>query len=71
MVHGTIGTARDDMVLDPEEDDWDFDQGTLLPLRQEPLYHLKTLELPTVGCYRDNYRTQLLSSILDVLPSRS
>ncbi|KAK3836886.1 MAG: hypothetical protein J3R72DRAFT_423737 [Linnemannia gamsii] len=50
------------MDLDPKESDWDFDQRPLT-LRQEPLHHLKAIELSTMDILGDNLAL-ILCSIL-------
>jgi hypothetical protein len=53
--------------LDPEESDWDFDQGPLV-IRREPLLHLTTLRLPKVHSHGD-FPGPILSSILEHCPA--
>jgi hypothetical protein len=56
-----------DMNLDPQEDDWDSDQGPLL-LREKPLRHLESLQLKLTGT-RTGASAPLLSSILEHCPA--
>lgn len=60
-----LDESQESMNLNPEESDWDFEQGPL-ELRQQPLYCLKTLELPLgTSTY---YPVSLLCSILQHCP---
>ncbi|KAG0287168.1 hypothetical protein BGZ96_008886 [Linnemannia gamsii] len=43
-VLGGLDMAQEEKLLQPEQDDWDFDQGPLR-FREEPLHHLTRLEI--------------------------
>ncbi|KAF9133210.1 hypothetical protein BGW39_010321 [Mortierella sp. 14UC] len=64
---GEIGEVMEDMDMDPKQSDWDLDQG-LLALRQEPLYHLKAIELPRVDIEVASL-APLFCSILEQCPA--
>ncbi|KAF9122720.1 hypothetical protein BGW39_009551 [Mortierella sp. 14UC] len=64
---GTVDMEKGDMNLDPEESEWDYAQGPLV-LRQEPLHHLRSLELPLIE-FPGKYPTPFLHSILQHCPA--
>jgi hypothetical protein len=64
-VWGDVARNQEALNLDPEVSDWDFSQGPLV-FRQQRLYFLTTLELPT-KLYPD-YPGALLCSILQHCP---
>ncbi|KAK3847907.1 MAG: hypothetical protein J3R72DRAFT_431045 [Linnemannia gamsii] len=64
---GTLDIEKRDMNLDPEESEWDYDQGPLV-LRQEPLHHLKSIKLPLVE-NQGEYSAHFLHAIFQHCPA--
>jgi hypothetical protein len=66
-VSGMVLAMTEDIDVSPKRLDWDFDQGPLV-LRQDPLHHLSTLELPSVDS-SFNYNAAIFCSILRHCPA--
>ncbi|KAF9141646.1 hypothetical protein BGX30_004386 [Mortierella sp. GBA39] len=62
-----VDIEKSDMNLYPEEFEWDYDQGPLV-LRQGPLHHLKSIELPLVESLGE-YPSPFLCSIFQHCPA--